>query len=113
MSDLDHNEEIDELTQVSMNVLIHAGNARDYLVKSLKSIHDENFEEANDYLKKAREEVTISHSFQTSTIQKEAMGEQIRYSILFAHAQDTMMTAQSEILIAENLIAIFEKLMKK
>lgn len=106
-------EELDELTQVSMNMLMHAGNARDHLVKSLNGIQDENFEEAKEYLKKAREEVTISHRFQTKTIQKEAAGEEIRYSTLFAHAQDTMMTAQSEILIAENMVKIFEKIMKK
>ncbi|GAA0343543.1 MULTISPECIES: PTS lactose/cellobiose transporter subunit IIA [Oceanobacillus] len=113
MSENDYNEEIDELTQVSMNILMHAGNARDNLVKAFESIHNENFEEAKDSLKKAREEITTSHGIQTNTLQKEASGEQIRYSTLFAHAQDTMMTAQSEILIAENLLKIFEKIMKK
>lgn len=46
MSENDYNEEIDELTQVSMNILMHAGNARDNLVKAFESIHNENFEEA-------------------------------------------------------------------
>lgn len=113
-NNIDENkDEMDELTQVSMNILLHAGNARDNLVKSLKSIESENFEVAKDYLKKAKEEVTTSHEYQTKTLQKEASGEQIRYSTLFAHAQDTMMIAQSEILIAENLVKIFEKIMKK
>ncbi|QQP69522.1 PTS lactose/cellobiose transporter subunit IIA [Carnobacterium sp. CS13] len=107
------NEELDELTQVSMNILIHSGNARDNLVKALTSIETSNFQEADKYIKQARQDIVTAHGMQTSTLQKEASGEQIRYSTLFSHAQDTMMTAQSEILIGEHLIKIFKTIISK
>lgn len=107
------NEDLDELTQVSMNILIHSGNARDHLVKALMSIESENFSEAELCIKQAREDIVTAHGMQTSTLQKEASGEQIRYSTLFAHAQDTMMTAQSEILIGEHLIKIVKNITLK
>ena len=50
---------------------------------------------------------------QTDTLQLEASGEQIRYSTLFCHAQDTLMTAQSEILIGEHLVRLFENFSQK
>ena len=55
----------------------------------------------------------IAHGLQTDTLQLEASGEQIRYSTLFCHAQDTLMTAQSEILIGEHLVRLFEAFSQK
>lgn len=63
MSENDYNEEIDELTQVSMNILMHAGNARDNLVKAFESIHNENFEEAKDSLKKLGKKLQLLTEF--------------------------------------------------
>lgn len=109
MGKQDYVEENDQLNQLSMNILVHAGNAREYLVKSLESLETQDFEKSKQEMKEARSEVVIAHSLQTDTLQLEASGEQIRYSTLFCHAQDTLMTAQSEILIGEHLIKLFEK----
>ena len=46
----------------------------------------------------------------TDTLQMEASGNQIRYSTLFCHAQDTLMIAQSEILIGEHMVRLFQNL---
>ncbi|EFI84024.1 Oligo-beta-mannoside-specific phosphotransferase enzyme IIA component [Listeria grayi] len=103
-------EENDRLNQLSMNILVHAGNARDCLVQSLESLEESKFEKAKEEIKEARKEVVVAHGLQTDTLQLEASGQQIRYSTLFCHAQDTLMTAQSEILIGEHLIKLFTKL---
>lgn len=106
-------EETDSLNELSMNILIHAGNARELLVKSLNILEKLDFDEAERLVKEARKEVVIAHGLQTETLQKEASGEQIRYSTLFCHAQDTLMTAQSEILIGEHMVRLFKKITKK
>lgn len=100
--------EDDSLTELSMNILIHAGNARDNLVKGLEQIEGRNFDEAAVLLKDARQEIVVAHGLQTDTLQLEAEGKQIRYSPLFCHAQDTLMTAQSELLIADHLNKILQ-----
>lgn len=110
---METNEELEDLTQLSMNILIHSGDARNHLVKALVNVESDNFAEAENYIKQARQDIVTAHGIQTSTLQKEAAGEQIRYSTLFAHAQDTMMTAQSEILIGEHLIEIVKRISKK
>lgn len=109
MGEQNYIEENDELNQLSMNILVHAGNAREFLVQSLESLEAGAFEKAKTAIKKARSEVVVAHGLQTETLQLEASGEQIRYSTLFCHAQDTLMTAQSEILIGEHLINLFQK----
>ena len=45
---------------------------------------------------------------QTDAIQGETRGEESEYSLLFAHAQDTLMTIYSEINIAKQLLKIFK-----
>lgn len=106
-------EENDALNQLSMNILVHAGNARENLVKALEALESQDYETAKTRIKEARHEIVVAHGLQTETLQQEASGNQIRYSTLFCHAQDTLMTAQSEILIGEHLIRIIESITKK
>lgn len=106
-------EENNEIIQVSMKVLQHAGDARKLLVKSLEKVADNKIKEARQINKEANEKIVKAHAIQTEILQKEASGEYIRYSTLFSHAQDTMMTAKSEILIGQQLINIFEQVFKQ
>lgn len=52
----------------------------------------------------------LANELMNDTLQMEASGNQIRYSTLFCHAQDTLMTAQSEILIGEHMVRLFQNL---
>ena len=113
MEETTYIEENDQLNQLSMNILVHAGNAREHLVQALESLETMDFEKAKREVTEARREVVVAHGLQTDTLQLEASGEQIRYSTLFCHAQDTLMTAQSEILIGEHLVKLFEAFSKK
>ncbi|MEO1769673.1 PTS lactose/cellobiose transporter subunit IIA [Candidatus Enterococcus ferrettii] len=113
MEETTYTEENDQLNQLSMNILVHAGNARDHLVQALESLETMDFEKAKTEVAAARKEVVVAHGLQTDTLQLEASGEQIRYSTLFCHAQDTLMTAQSEILIGEHLVKLFEAFSQK
>lgn len=105
-------EETDSLNELSMNILIHAGNARELLVKGLNALEEMAFDEAEELIQSAHKEVVIAHGLQTDTLQMEASGEQIRYSTLFCHAQDTLMTAQSETLIGEHMVRLFRNFSK-
>ena len=59
-------------------------------------------------LKVSHEKITAAHKVQTDAIQGETRGEESEYSLLFAHAQDTLMTIYSEINIAKQLLKIFK-----
>lgn len=104
-----YEKEADRLDTLAMDIIVHAGDARNYMIKSLEALSvDWDFEKAEEALKKATAEIVIAHGMQTSTLQLEAAGETIRYSTLFNHAQDTLMTAQSEILMAKNMVNLFK-----
>ena len=56
---------------------------------------------------RSKKEITQAHAAQTEIIQAEARGVQYEYCMLFNHAQDTLMTINSEIELCSSLIDTF------
>lgn len=102
----------DELNHISMQVILHAGNARDYNMQILAEMDKEHpsFELIEDLHQKAKKELTTAHNQQTEMLQREANDEKIPFSVLFIHSQDTLMTIQSELLLVERLIPILRRI---
>lgn len=98
----------EQVAQNAMQIILHAGEARKHCTDALKEIEKSDFDSAKEKIKLANAEIVTAHRVQTNCIQKETEGEQGEYSVLFAHAQDTLMTVYSEINIAKRLIDIFE-----
>ncbi|WP_059052853.1 PTS lactose/cellobiose transporter subunit IIA [Paenibacillus senegalimassiliensis] len=99
----------EQMAQNAMQIILHAGEARKHCADALKDIEKSNYEEAKQKVKLANSEIVIAHRVQTNCIQKETQGEEKgEYSVLFAHAQDTLMTVYSEIHLVKRLIDIFE-----
>lgn len=67
------NVEKDELNLLSMNVILHAGNARDYVFQAVERASDGDFTESDKLMKQANDEVVEAHRAQTSTLQKKQM----------------------------------------
>ena len=99
----------EEIVKHAMDIILFAGDARNTCKLALDAIADDNYEEANKYLKQAQEQITEAHKIQTDVIQKSMTNENQEYNLLFSHAQDTLMTIYSEINITKQLIKIFEK----
>lgn len=93
----------------TMNIIISAGDARVFISKALDDIGDFNYESAKKNMEKANEKLVIAHRLQTKKMQEEAEGDQVEYSLLFTHAQDTLMTIMSEYNLTKHLIIVFEK----
>lgn len=104
--------EREDLNTISMQVILHAGNARD-LAMQIMALFEEcplNKNKVQELSKQARSELTLAHNQQTDILQIEANGGTIPYSVLFIHAQDTLMTIQSELLLIEKFVPIINKL---
>lgn len=96
----------EKVVEAAMGIIIHAGDARLFCKEALDAVADFNFEKAAEKMRGADKEIAEAHRIQTDAIQGEANGEKMEYSVLFAHAQDTLMTIYSEINIANQLIKI-------
>ncbi|PWH07428.1 PTS lactose/cellobiose transporter subunit IIA [Brachybacterium endophyticum] len=96
----------DPLVQDSMTILIEAGKGRSTVYRSLRALEGGDFAGAKEHLRQAHDELEAAHQVHTDRIQAEAGGEESGYSMLFAHAQDTMMTAYSEYRIITRILPV-------
>lgn len=102
----------DVLSQQAMKIILFAGDARVNCKNALIATEKNDFETATEEMKVAKTNITEAHKTQTQVIQSE-MGEeaiQHEHSLLFTHAQDTLMTIYSEINMANHLIKIAKQL---
>lgn len=98
----------EEKIQSAMQIILHAGDARVNNDLALKALAEFNIVKAKEEHSKAQENITKAHRIQTDAIQDETRGISSEYSLLFAHAQDTLMTINSEILVTKRLILMTE-----
>ena len=98
----------EKVVQSAMAIILHAGDARVACKEALDAMALSDFAAAEEKLKEAQSKITEAHKVQTDAIQGETRGEESEYSLLFAHAQDTLMTIYSEINIAKQLFKIMK-----
>lgn len=96
--------------QFATMTILHASNARKLISEAYKDLGEFHFEAAREKIKVAKEEALFAHREQSKIIQAESDGESLEFSLLLTHAQDTLMSAVSEMYIAKNLINIVEKI---
>lgn len=94
-------EKLHDINDISMKIILHAGDGRFLLEKAASEIVNNNFDDAQNYISEAEEKIKQAHIVQTELMQKQISGENVEYSILFAHAQDTLMTINSELRIIQ------------
>ena len=97
------------IVESAMGIILHAGDARVLCKEALECLASSNFEKAELKMKEANKKITEAHKIQTNSIQEETRGKPSEYSLLFAHAQDTLMTIYSELNISKQLVNIFKE----
>ena len=103
----------DELHHTAMKIILHAGDARVSLRTGYEAIAAQDFAKAQEVFADAKADITRAHKAQTELIQAEARGERQELSLLFNHAQDTLMTVNSEWVTATNLLNVFQALINR
>lgn len=53
-----------------MQMILHAGDARNDVMEALKCCEEENYDRAEELLEKANKDIVASHKLQTETVQK-------------------------------------------
>ena len=103
-----------KIVETSFDIIFNAGEARTECERGLKALEELDYETAENHLKTANEFIVKAHTKHTEILQSyigEMEGQP--FSMIFSHAQDTLMTINSEILIAKHLIKISKALYDK
>jgi len=102
-----------DINAVAMEVILNAGDGRLLVDQALESLAAFDFDAAEQHLKDADEKILAAHKAQTETIQRQAAGEEVEYSLLFTHAQDTLMTISTELRLTQRLLPIVRALKER
>ena len=103
-------ENEDKLVPAAMQIIINAGDARKLSFEAADAIAEGDFTTATGLLDQAQIKVREAHRQHTDCIQAAAAGEDMPYSMLFTHAQDTLMTVNSEYRLVRKLSGVFERI---
>lgn len=100
----------EEISMVAMKVILNAGDARNFLGVAADKLAEFDFDAVNAALEDADQKILLAHNAQTGMIQRQAAGETFEYSLLFVHAQDTLMTIDAELHLFKKLLPVTKAL---
>ncbi len=88
-----------------MQLIAIAGNARSEAVKAMQLADNEQFDDADAMLAKAKTDLHDAHNIQTKWMSAEMNGEVVEKSLLLIHSQDHFIAADIMMTVAtEHLI---------
>lgn len=99
----------EELQMLGFEIVAYAGDARTSLMKLLKEIRGGNFDNVEEELKSADENLALAHNAQTKMLAEEASGKSMDLGVIFIHGQDHLMTT----LLLRDLVQDFIELYKR
>jgi PTS system cellobiose-specific IIA component len=99
---------MEENTELVMNLIVNAGNAKSSAMEGVQEAKNKNFEKAREKMKIANTQINKAHNTQTELLTAEANGDHTKLTLLMVHAQDHLMTSISMIDLANELIDVYE-----
>ena len=102
-----------DINSIAMEVIMDAGDGREKIDLALEEMAKGEFARAEALLEEAEKFILNAHNAQTDVIQGQVSGEKVEYSLLFVHAQDTIMTITTELRMAQKMMPIFKMLYEK
>ena len=108
MSGMSQEEKDEYVMNKAMEIIMNSGDARVHASKAMDCIAKGDVEQAKALLKEADKVQAAAHNIQTDMIQGDIRGgdEKMGYYVLFAHAQDTLMTIQVEINMTKSMLKL-------
>lgn len=102
---------LDKLNNDAMQIILHAGDARKMLQDAIEEICNDGYTQSViDLLDNAKKELLKAHNIQTENIQESVTKENQITCLLFTHAQDTLMTINSEMLMVKSMLKLYRSL---
>lgn len=99
----------EELQMLGFEIVAYAGDARSSLMELLREVRSGKFDNVEEKLKDADENLSLAHNAQTKILAQEASGKSMELGIIFIHGQDHLMTT----LLLRDLVQDFIELYKK
>jgi len=96
--------------EVAMGLIAGAGDSRSYCMEAIDLAKEGKFDEARETIKKAADAMAETHEVQTQLIRDEMEGKGQAPSLIMVHAQDHLNLALVMRDVAEEFIALYERI---
>lgn len=99
-----------DINEIAFMLILNAGNARNNAKEAENLASEYRFEQAEEFVQKAKEDLRQAHQMQTDLIQAEARGDQQQFGLIMVHAQDHLTMATLAIDHVNSMIRVFKEL---
>lgn len=106
-------EETTEEYLISFNIITNVGTAKSLVMEALYAAREENYELAEEKLDEANKYFVEGHKIHGQLIQKEASGEKVNFSMIFMHAEDQLMSAETIATLVREMIEMYKLIHSK
>ncbi|OFI49511.1 PTS cellobiose transporter subunit IIA [Floricoccus tropicus] len=105
------NEEMksEDIQVAAFEIILHSGEARSTIHQAFSQMREGSFDEADQLLKDANEQILLAHKSQTDLLKEYASGKKIEMEIIMVHAQDHLMTTMTLNEMAQELINVYRQ----
>lgn len=104
----------EELNEAAMKIIMLAGDGRNLMTETIEDTFSGAVKESVDEkIKHANEKIADAHHIQTDMIQYAIEEAGLQTTLLFSHAQDTLMSVYSESKMVGHMIEMYRRLSDK
>jgi cellobiose PTS system EIIA component len=101
---------VERMDLLSFQIISAVGSARSMYIEAIQEAKRGNFTGAEALMSEGAQLFLQGHHAHAGLIQQEASGVKSDYSMLFMHAEDLLMSAESFKILAEEFIELYKRL---
>ncbi|MDQ0360347.1 PTS lactose/cellobiose transporter subunit IIA [Breznakia pachnodae] len=96
---------------ISFEIISNVGNARSLFIEAIQKAKIGLFEEAEKVMYEGEKSFLEGHHAHASLVQQEANGGELKVTLLLAHAEDQLMSAESFKILSREFIELYKKIL--
>lgn len=86
---------MDDMELIAFEIISNVGMGKSLVIEAIRDARSGNYDLANHKIKEANEFFIKGHHAHTVLIQREASGEQLKFSLIIMHAEDQLISAET------------------
>lgn len=102
-----------DIEQICFEMICHVGDARSSFVEAIQQARQKNFSQAHELIENGKLSYNLGHAVHARLIQKEMDEGANHLSLILAHAEDQMMSAENFKILSEEFILLYQLLHNK
>ncbi len=103
---------VEGLEMICFQIISNVGGARSSYIEAIQKAKQGDFEGARACMEAGQQQFLAGHEAHFELLQKEAQGQAVGGSLILVHAEDQLMSAEGFKIIAEEMIASYERIIE-